>query len=115
MEALKRRFADSGRSRRAYRFTSIINVTTSHSFAHRGWTRSLGGFFLDLGSLKLKSLVYRLSVLLGLKKDPYDNFDELIKIHKKFPIKTMFFFQFAKYSAHDINISPNNKKFGYLI
>ncbi|MEM7486518.1 MAG: polysaccharide deacetylase family protein [Bacteroidota bacterium] len=115
MEALKQRFPDIGRSPRAYRFTSIINVTTSHSFAHRGWTRSLGGFFLDLGSLKLKSLVYRLSVLLGLKKDPYDNFDELIKIHKKFPIKTMFFFQFAKYSAHDKNISPNNNKFGYLI
>ena len=27
----------------------------------------------------------------------------------------MFFFQFAKYSAHDKNISPNNNKFGYLI
>ncbi|UII74924.1 polysaccharide deacetylase family protein [Flagellimonas sp. HMM57] len=115
MAALKQRFPDINNTQRAYKFTSIINVTTSHSYAYRGWTRSLGGFFLDLGSLKLKSLVYRVSVLLGLKKDPYDNFDELIRIHKKFPIKTMFFFQFAKYSAHDKNISPNNNKFGYLI
>lgn len=115
LHALKERFPDIQNPKRKYTFTSIINVTTSHSYALRGFVRSLGGFFLDIGGFKFRSMAKRTLVLLGLKKDPYDNFQELIAIHKKFPIKTMFFFQFAKYSAHDKNISPNNNKFGYLI
>ncbi|WP_190809645.1 polysaccharide deacetylase family protein [Flagellimonas sp. S3867] len=115
LRALKERFPDIQTKQRKYSFTPIINVTTSHCYALRGFTRSLGGFFLDLGKFKFRSMVRRLSVLLGFKKDPYDNFYELIDIHKKFPIKTMFFFQLAKYSAHDKNVSANNNKFRYLI
>lgn len=115
LKALKERFPDIQNPKRTYSFTSIINVTTSHSYALRGFVRSLGGFLLDISSFKFRSMAKRILVLLGVKRDPYDNFQELIGIHKKFPIKTMFFFQFAKYSAHDKNISPNNNKFGYLI
>ncbi|WP_420320213.1 polysaccharide deacetylase family protein [Flagellimonas sp.] len=113
--ALKERFPDIETKQRKYSFTPIINVTTSHCYALRGFTRGLGGFFLDLGKFRFRSMVKRFSVLLGIKKDPYDNFYELIDIHKKFPIKTMFFFQLAKYSAHDKNVSANNNKFRYLI
>jgi len=114
-EALLERFGGISKPKRRYVFSSIINVTTSHSFSNRGIARSLGGFFVDLGSFKVKRLFQRISVLLRLKKDPYDNFMNLVEIHKRLPIKTMFFFQFAKYSTHDKNISPNNNKFRYLI
>lgn len=115
LEALKERFPDIERKERTYSFTSIINVTTSHAYAMRGFIRTLGGMFLDLGKLKFGQVVQRFSVLLGIKKDPYDNFYELVDIHKRYPINTMFFFQFAKHSAHDKNISINNNKFRYLI
>lgn len=115
LAALKERFPDIRRKDRTYSCTSIINVTTSHAYAMRGFIRTLGGIFLDLGKLKFGQVVQRFSVLLGIKKDPYDNFFELVDIHKKYPIKTMFFFQFAKHSAHDKNISINNNKFRYLI
>ena len=115
LDFLKERFPDIEYEERKYDFTSIINVTTSHAYAMRGLARSIGGFFLDLGNFKFRSVADRFLVLLGVKKDPYDNFYELVDIHKKYPIKTMFFFQFAKHSAHDKNISPNNNKFRYLI
>lgn len=115
LDALKERFPDMEVGQRECSFTSIINVTTSHCYAMRGFMRSLGGFLLDLGNFKLRDVAKRFSVLLGFSKDPYDNFYELVDIHKKLPIKTMFFFQFAKHSAHDKNISPNNNKFRYLI
>ncbi|WP_431163978.1 polysaccharide deacetylase family protein [Flagellimonas beolgyonensis] len=115
LAALKERFPDIRRKDRTYSCTSIINVTTSHAYAMRGFIRTLGGMFLDLGKLKFGQVVQRFSVLLGIKKDPYDNFFELVDIHKKYPIKTIFFFQFAKHSAHDKNISINNNKFRYLI
>ncbi|RIV46790.1 polysaccharide deacetylase family protein [Flagellimonas pelagia] len=115
LDALKERFPNLEYEEKSYGFTSIINVTTSHAYKMRGLARTLGGLFLDLGNFKFRYVWERISVLLGLRKDPYDNFYELVEIHKKFPIKTMFFFQFAKHSAHDKNISPNNNKFRYLI
>lgn len=115
LEMLKERFPDLENKENGYRFISIINVTTSHAYSHRGPSRTIGGLLLDLGNLKFRNVWERISVLLGIKKDPYDNFLELVEIHKKFPIETMFFFQFAKHSAHDKNISTNNNKFRYLI
>ncbi|RDY60671.1 polysaccharide deacetylase family protein [Flagellimonas nanhaiensis] len=115
LSLLTERFPDIKKPNRAFSFTSIINVTTSHCYAMRGVARNFGGFLLDLGKFRFRSFWDRILVLLRFRKDPYDNFDELVEIHKKFPIKTMFFFQFAKHSAHDKNISPNNNKFRYLI
>ncbi|WP_136465066.1 polysaccharide deacetylase family protein [Flagellimonas onchidii] len=112
---LKERFPDIQTKSKKYNFVPIINVTTSHCYALRGFARNFGGFMLDLGNLRFRSFARRLSVVLGFRKDPYDNFYELIEVHKKFPIKTMFFFQMAKYSAHDKNVSPNNNKFRYLV
>ncbi|MFT0716235.1 polysaccharide deacetylase family protein [Flagellimonas lutimaris] len=115
LEVLKLRFPDLESREKNYRFTSIINVTTSHAYAMRGIARTIGGFLLDLGNFKFRNVWERFSVILRLKKDPYDNFFELVDIHKKFPIKTMFFFQFAKHSAHDKNVSTNNNRFRNLI
>ena len=115
LDALKERFPNLEYKEKSYGFTSIINVTTSHAYKMRGLARTLGGLFLDLGNFKFRFVWERIAVLLGLRKDPYDNFYELVEIHKKFPIKTMFFFQFAKHSAHDKNVSPNHNKFRYLI
>ncbi|WP_127140105.1 polysaccharide deacetylase family protein [Flagellimonas marinaquae] len=115
LEALQERFPDLETKEKFYNFTSIINVTTSHAYAMRGISRTLGGFLLDLGNFRFWEIWNRLSVLLRIKRDPYDNFFDLVEIHKKFPIKTMFFFQFAKHSAHDKNVSTNNNRFRYLI
>ncbi|MCL6264936.1 polysaccharide deacetylase family protein [Flagellimonas myxillae] len=114
-ESLQERFPDLKNSNRNYSCTPIINVTASHCYALRGLARSLGGLLIDLGNFRIGKIIQRMSVLLGFKKDPYDNFYELVDVHKKFPVKSMFFFQFAKHSAHDKNISPNNNKFRYLI
>ena len=112
---LQERFPELEKKERKYAYTSIIDVTSSHSFALRGLIRSISGIFLDLGSLKLKRLGQRLMVWFNLRKDPYDNFQALIDMHKKLTLKSMFFFQFAEYSTYDKNISPNNDKFKHLI
>ncbi|WP_421806617.1 polysaccharide deacetylase family protein [Flagellimonas sp.] len=115
LEALQERFPDLETKEKSYSFTSIINVTTSHAYAMRGISRTLGGFLLDLGNFRFREVWERFSVLMRIKKDPYDNFFDLVEIHKKFPIKTMFFFQFAKHSAHDKNVATTNNRFRYLI
>ncbi|NJB72768.1 hypothetical protein GGR42_003259 [Saonia flava] len=115
LEGLKERFPEIIEKKRNYKFTSIIDVTTSHCYSHRGVVRSLSGLLLDIGSLKFRRFGQRILVGLKFKKDPYDNFSELIEIHKKYNYRSMFFFQFAEYSNYDKNISTNNNKFKYLI
>ncbi|MFK5973261.1 MAG: polysaccharide deacetylase family protein [Flavobacteriaceae bacterium] len=115
LEQLKERFPDIEVKKRDYKYTSVVDVTTSHCYAHRSFMRSLVGFFMDMGSFNLKRMAERIKVWFNPRKDPYDNFGYLVEMHKKWNIRSMFFFQFAEYSMYDKNISPNNNKFKFLI
>jgi len=112
---LKERFPDIAHQKLNYQYTSVIDVTTSHCFSHRGFVRGTAGFLLDLFSFKLRRVVRRVNVWFNPAKDPFNNFSELIELHKKYKTDSKFFFQFAEYSTYDKNISPNNNKFRYLI
>lgn len=115
LKILLERFPEIQYKKQAYRYTSLIDVTTSHCFAHRGLLRGTAGLFLDLGTFKIRRVFQRLAVSLNLRQDPYDNFAVLMEYHKEFACKSIFFFQFASYSTYDKNVSPDNNKFRYLI
>jgi hypothetical protein len=115
LHRLKVRFPDLVHTKRVFAHTSIIDITTSHCYAHRGLVRSLAGMLLDLGSLRFKRVLERIHVWIDPTKDPYDNFSGLIGLHKKYAVHSMFFFQFAEYSTYDKNVSPNSNKFRHLI
>jgi hypothetical protein len=115
LDRLLERFPDLEIKRKSYKYTSIIDVSTSHCYAHRGFTRSLAGFLFDLGNFRLRRLFNRIGVWFNPKNDPYNNFAFLIDIKKKYNLNCMFFFQFASYSTYDKNVSPNNNSFRFLI
>jgi len=115
LDSLKERFPDLEYKQRKYEYTSIIDVTTSHCYKYKGVIRSIAGALLDVASLRFNKPLQRILVLINYKKDPYDNFSELIAKHKDFGIKSMFFFQYADYSTYDKNIPVNNNEFKYLI
>ncbi|WP_350287148.1 polysaccharide deacetylase family protein [uncultured Croceitalea sp.] len=112
---LKERFPDIVNEKKKYHFTPIVNVTSSHCYALKGFSRNLAGFILDLGKFRFARIVKRIAVMINPDKDPYNNFGTLIAMHKKLRVKAMFFFQFAQYSAHDKNVSVHRNKFRYLI
>lgn len=115
LEKLLERFPDLERIKKDYKYATVIDVTTSHCYAHRGFVRGVAGLFLDVGSFKLKRVAERIKVWFDPKKDPFNNYTFLIDLHKKLKIKSLFFFQFASYSTYDKNVSPNNNKFKFLI
>lgn len=112
---LRERFPQLRYKKRNYNFTSVIDVTTSHSYAHRGLFRGLAGLVYDLGTFKLKRVWERVAVGVKLKKDPFDNFETLVQWHKLYSTKSIFFFQFADYSKYDKNVSTNSNSFIALI
>ncbi len=115
LQALKERFEDLGYKTKTYEFISLIDVATSHCYANRGVVRGIVGMLMDLGTFKLKRVVERIAVGFNRQKDPYDNYAEIIALHKKYGIKCNFFFQFADYSKYDKNVSTNSIKFKSLI
>ena len=112
---LRERFPDIERKHSHYRFTPVIDVTTSHCYAHRGFFRGMAGFLFDLSRLKLKRVWERIRVGYNKRLDPYDNYDRLIALDRKYNLRTRFFFQFAEYSTYDKNVSPYNNSFRFLI
>ncbi|MEJ2583731.1 MAG: polysaccharide deacetylase family protein [Robiginitalea sp.] len=115
LDALRERFPDIEVAGPSYRFTPVVDVTTSHCFAHRGFFRGLAGFMLDLSRFRLKRIWERIRVWFRPASDPYNNYENLIALDQKFRLRTMFFFQFAEYSTYDKNVSPYNNAFRYLI
>ncbi|WP_405380576.1 polysaccharide deacetylase family protein [Maribacter sp. LLG6340-A2] len=115
LAALKERFEGLEHAARAYDYISVIDVATSHCYANRGFVRGFAGLVMDLGTLKLKRVYERMAVRFKRLKDPYDNFEALIAMHKKYQVKCNFFFQFADYSKYDKNVSTNSMKFKSLI
>lgn len=115
LDVLKERFDDLESKSRNYNFISVLDVATSHCYANRGIARGLAGLLMDFGTFKFKRVYERIAVRLNRQKDPYDNFAELIALHKKYHVKCNFFFQFADYSKYDKNVSRNSIKFKSLI
>lgn len=115
LSTLLERFPDLKAKENSYSYHSIIDVTSSHCYAHRGLVRSFAGLVLDLSSLRIKRIFERIAVWFHPEKDPYNNFSWLINCHKKYKINSMFFFQFADYSKYDKNVSINNNLFKFLI
>ena len=115
LEALKERFIDFEYKIKGYDFVSVLDVATSHCYANRGIVRGLAGLLMDFGTLKFKRVTDRISVGINRMKDPFDNYEALIALHKKYNVKCNFFFQFADYSKYDKNVSTNSMKFKSLI
>lgn len=115
LEALKERFEKIEHKKRSYDYISLLDVATSHCYANRGFVRGMAGLMMDLGTLKLKRVFERIAVGIDKRKDPYDNFAELIALHKQYGVKSNFFFQFADYSKYDKNVSTNSVRFKSLI
>ncbi|MFI2741229.1 polysaccharide deacetylase family protein [Zhouia sp. PK063] len=113
--ALQDKFPDTPFGWGDYQHVSVIDVASAYAFRKKGVVRNVGGALTDAFQLKFNRIAFRILVLAGLKKDPLDVFDELIKVHKKKHIEAVYFFLLGDYSGYDKNVSYNKTKFRTLI
>ena len=115
LDVLKERFPDYAYTKRSYNFISTIDIDNAFAYKHKSIIRTIGGFFNDLFKFKLLEVWNRFTVVWGLKKDPFDTFDKILRLKKEYNIKTIFFFLIGDYSTFDTNVSASKTTYKLLI
>jgi hypothetical protein len=92
------------------------DVDMAWSYLHKGWLRTIGGFYNSIRKGKWARVKDRWLVLRGKRKDPFDCFEWLDAWHLYCRLKPHFFFLAAKKAGrYDKNNSCNKKPFRDLI
>ena len=99
-----------------YKFISTIDIDNAYAYKNKTVLRQIFSTtrFL-LREKNFKDLKKRLKVNLGKEKDPYDTYEYILELHKKYDKNLIFFVQLSNYGKFDKNINYKNKNFRNLI
>ncbi len=115
LDKLKEKFPDYDYKERKYQFISTIDVDNAYAHKYKSTVRAVGGFFKDLYKLNVRHAIDRITVRFNIKKDPFNTFEDLIKLKEKYNVRTLFFFLIGDYTTYDTNVSASKEKFKLLI
>lgn len=107
--ALQRKFPSFSIQHSAFKIIPTYDIDIAYSYKHKDLLRNLGGF------LRSPS-VERIKVLLGLQKDPFDMYDWLHELHKRYHTDPICFFLVAERTGqYDKNILPHKEAMWELV
>jgi len=112
---LEKEFPTLKITRNKYRFLNTIDVDNAYAYVEKGLIRTTGAYARDILTGNLENLKYRTRVLQNKLKDPYDNFQYLLDLQKKYKIRSIYFFLLADYGLNDKNVPIWSKRFQSLI
>jgi hypothetical protein len=98
-----------------FRIIPTYDVDIAFAYKHHSFIKTAGGILTD--AIKVRRIVIdRIKVLFGLQQDPFDVFEWLDKLHRKYKLKAKYFFLVAKKRGlYDKNPMPTNKGYKKLI
>ncbi|MEW6469083.1 MAG: polysaccharide deacetylase family protein [Bacteroidota bacterium] len=114
-DVIRGRFPDLVFPERKYRYISTIDIDNAYAYKEKGFVRTAGGFVKNLIEFDANELKDRFKVFMGLKKDPYDTYDVLLDIQKKYRMETIYFFLLADYGMNDKNVPVQSRRLQLLI
>lgn len=97
------------------KFLPVVSVVNPYKYKKKSLLLKFSDSISSIWRLDLFMLIEQYLVLFGLKKDPYDNFDELVGLFKEFKISPQYFFLFAKNTYYDNGLSTYNSHFRELV
>ena len=112
---LQTKFPNFNPPSRQFKFLNTIDVDNAYCYLEKGLIRTVGAVCRSLLRFDFKPISKRFKVLLGKEKDPYDTFDYLLKLQKKYDFESIYFFLLADYGHNDKNITHTSKKFQTLV
>lgn len=114
-EIIKTHFPDIKIEQGKYNFVSTIDIDNAYAYLEKGITRNAAGSLKSLLDLNFADISERFKVLMGFLKDPYDSYENQLKIQRKYKIPVIYFFLVGDYDLHDKSISIYSRRFQGLI
>lgn len=97
------------------RFLPVVEVVSPYKYSNKSFFRNAYQWFKSIFQLNLWEVVEHPLVLLGLREDPWDTFEEFTTLFYQMPFSLRFFFLYSKESYLDRGISTMNAPFQSLI
>jgi len=104
---LQRRFPNSPFTTHhsSFRFIPTYDVDIAYSYLHKPLWKNVLGFYRDLLQGKFAQVMERGNVYSGREQDPYDTFDWIDSLHKKYHLQPIYFFlTIIKRGKYDKNL-----------
>ncbi len=100
---LKKHFPQIIFKPQAFQFLPTYDIDMAWAYRHKGWKRNLGGYASDILKGQFISLKNRVSTHLGLQTDPFQKFDWLDGLARKFNLQPIYFFLLGDHGVYDKN------------
>lgn len=99
-------FGDSFELSEYYTHHTTVDIDNLFAYKGKGALRTMGALMKDLSKLNFSRFNERLTVLLGIRRDPFDTFRKQRNWNKKYQVKTTYFMLFSEFGPNDRNVSP---------
>lgn len=108
LKTLNDKFKTTIKSTKSFYQFCTFDIDNAYAFKHKSNKRYIGSFLKDLFFLRIYKLKQRVKLIIGSKKDPYDNYDYIQSFCEMYNLKSIFFFLIGDYSKMDRNINFKN-------
>ncbi len=98
-----------------FRAIPTMDIDVAYAYRHKGILRNLGGMMQSQLHLDFKGWYERVSVLAGLRPDPYDTYDYMSEVHRRFGARPLFFILLGDYGKNDKNLSHRSRHLRQLV
>ena len=114
-EVLVTRFPEIIIKEKEFSIKPIIAVSQTFAYKRKGILRSIGGGIRDISKFRIRRVIERINVLLGIQKDPNDTFRYLIQTQRERNKKFLILFGLGDYSNFEKNVNANRTEHRILI
>lgn len=112
---IRLRYPDLPLHERKFKLVPTIDIDHAYAYKCRSLYRTMGGYGRALMRRDFNEIFERTGVLLSLRKDPFDTYDLINQLHKKYHLKPLYFFLYASYGGNDNNVDLDNSQIHRLI
>lgn len=114
-ERLQSQYPELQLKKRKFRFLPTYDIDAAWAYKHKGFLRTSASFLKNLAARDFDLIKERHQVLFRHRRDPFDSFDFLFDLQKKYQLQPIYFILCGDYDTNDKSISIRNDAFQALI
>ena len=112
---LKKKYSNIEFNKRSFKYINTIDVDYAYAHIQKGVIRSIGAMVRDFFKGEFAEVISKIASHSGVRKDPFDTFEMILNLHKKYKLESIFFFHVGDYDVHDKSIPVSSHKLQSLI